>query len=106
MIKLGDYFFFQYFSKDSYAACPILKQSLGDNSNRYPQHMSLWKHKGLKLMTSLVNVSLKFKMLILQIHCYFLLEKCENFLQCKTFSHFSNKNNSVFDNVVGIYLTR
>ena len=44
-----------------------------------------------KLTTSLVNVSLKFKMLILQIHCYFLLEKCENLLHCKRFSHFSNK---------------
>ena len=59
-----------------------------------------------KLTTSLVNVSLKFKTLILQIHCYFLLEKCENLLQCKRFSHFSNKNNSVFDNVVSIYLKR
>ena len=28
----------------------------------------------------------------------FSLEKCENLLQhCKRFSHFSNKNNSVFD---------
>ena len=44
-----------------------------------------------KLTTSLVNVSLRFKTLILQIHCYFLLEKCENLLQCKRFSHFSNK---------------
>ena len=26
----------------------------------------------------------------------FLLEKCENLLHCKRFSHFSNKNNSVF----------
>ena len=69
----------------------------------------------LKLTTLLVNVSLKFKTLILQMHCYFLLEKCENLLhlekcenllQCKRFSHFSNKNNSVFDNLVGIYLTR
>ena len=57
-------------------------------------------------MMSLFNVSLKFKTLILQIHCYFLLEKCENLLQCKRFSHFSNKTDSVFDNVVSIYLTR
>ena len=28
-----------------------------------------------KLMTSLVNVLLKFKMLILQIHCYFFVGK-------------------------------
>ena len=44
-----------------------------------------------KLMTSLVNVSLKFQTLILQIHCYFLLKKCENPLHCKGFSHFFNK---------------
>ena len=28
-----------------------------------------------KLTTSLVNVSLKFQTLILQIHCYFFVEK-------------------------------
>ena len=44
-----------------------------------------------KLTTSLVNDSLKFQMAILQIHCYFLLKKCENPLQCKGFSHFINK---------------
>ena len=44
-----------------------------------------------KLTTSLVNVSLKFQTLILQIHCYFLLKKCENPLHCKGFSHFFNK---------------
>ena len=42
-----------------------------------------------KLTTSLVNVSLKFQTLILPIHCYFLLKKCEN--PCKGFSHFFNK---------------
>ena len=41
-----------------------------------------------KLTMSLVNVSLKFQPLILQIHCYFLLKKCENPLHCKGFSHF------------------
>ena len=62
-----------------------------------------------KLTTSLVNILLKFQTLILQIHCYFLLKKCENPLHCsakdshifstKTAkdSHiFSTKNNSVF----------
>ena len=44
-----------------------------------------------KLTTSLVNVSLKFQTLIIQIHCYFLLKKCENPLHCKGFSHFFNK---------------
>ena len=46
-----------------------------------------------KLTTSLVNVSLKFQTLILQIHCYFLLKKCENPLHCKGFSHFFNRKN-------------
>ena len=44
-----------------------------------------------KLTTSLVSVSLKFQTLILQIHCYFLLKKCENPLHCKGFSDFFNK---------------
>ena len=42
-----------------------------------------------KLTTSLVNDSLKFQMAILQIHCYFLLIKCEHLLPYKGFSHFS-----------------
>ena len=49
-----------------------------------------------KLTTSLVNVSLKFQMLIFQICQYFLLKKCEKLLQCKSFSHFSTQNISVF----------
>ena len=53
-----------------------------------------------KLTTSLVNVSLKFKTLILQIHCYFLFEK-----YAKDSHIFPTKNNSVFDNLVSIYLT-
>ena len=44
-----------------------------------------------KLTTLLVNVSLKFQMLISQIHQYFLLKKCEMLLHCKSFSHFFNK---------------
>ena len=54
-----------------------------------------------KLKMSLVNDSLKFQMAILQIHCYFLLKKCENPLH----SHFATKNNSVFAYIVRIYLT-
>ena len=67
------------------------------------------------LTMSLVNVSLKFQTLILQIHCYFLLKKCENPLHCKGFvrilctakdSHiFSTKNNSVFVTFADICLT-
>ena len=49
-----------------------------------------------KLTTSLVNVSLKFQMLISQIRQYFLLKKCEKLLQCKSFSHFINKKISVY----------
>ena len=44
-----------------------------------------------KLMTSLVNVSLKFQTLISHICQYFLLKKCEKLLHCKSFSHFFNK---------------
>ena len=60
-----------------------------------------------KLTTSLVNDSLKFQTLILQIHCYFLLKKCENPLQCSAKdSHiFSTKSNSVFVTLADICLT-
>ena len=44
-----------------------------------------------KLMTSLVNASLKFQTLISQVCQYFLLKKCEKLLQCKSFSHFFKK---------------
>ena len=50
----------------------------------------------LKLTTSLVEGSLKFKMLLSQICQYFLMKKFEKLLQCKSFSHFFNKNISVF----------
>ena len=43
----------------------------------------------LKLTTSFVKVLLKFKKLILQICCDFLLKNVRIF--CKRFSHFSNK---------------
>ena len=64
-----------------------------------------------KLTTSLVNVSLKFQTLILQIHSYFLLKKCENPLHVRILctakdSHiFSTKNNSVFVTLADICLT-
>ena len=52
-----------------------------------------------KLTTSLVNDSLKFQTLILQIHCYFLLKNAKD-------SHiFSTKNNSVFVTLADICLT-
>ena len=58
-----------------------------------------------ELTTSLVNVFLKFQTLISQICQYFLLKKCEKLLQCKSFSHFFNKNFSVFSYKVVKHLT-
>ena len=59
-----------------------------------------------KLTTSLVNVSLKFQTLILQIHCYFLLKKNVRILCTAKDSHiFSTKNNSVFVTLADICLT-
>ena len=45
---------------------------------------------------SLVNVSLKFQMLMSEICQYFLLRKCQKLLQCI----FSTKNISVFAYIV------
>ena len=44
-----------------------------------------------KLMTSLVNVLLKFQTLISQICQYFWLKKCVKLLHCKSSSHFFKK---------------
>ena len=49
-----------------------------------------------KLTVLLVNVLLKFLTLIYEIHQYYLLKICEKLLECKSFSHFFNKNISVF----------
>ena len=49
-----------------------------------------------KLTTSLVNISLKFQTLISEICQYFLLEKCEKLLHCKSFSHFFQQKISVY----------
>ena len=53
-----------------------------------------------KLTTSLVNVSLKFQMLISQIHQYFLLKKCEKLLQCKSVQ----KLFTFFQQKISVYL--
>ena len=58
-----------------------------------------------KLTTSLVNKTLKFQKLISEICHYFLLKKCEKLLQCKSLSHFFNKNFSVFGYKVIKHLT-
>ena len=55
-----------------------------------------------KLMTSLVNVSLKFQTLISDICQYFLLEKCEKLLHSLISS---TKNISVFGYKVIKHLT-
>ena len=54
---------------------------------------------------SLVNVSLKFQTLILQIHCYCLLKKCENPLHRILTFFQKKKNNSVFVTFADICLT-
>ena len=58
-----------------------------------------------KLTTSLINVSLKFKTLILQIHCYFCWKNVRIFCSAKNSHIFPTKHSSVFDHLVGIYLT-
>ena len=50
-----------------------------------------------KLVTSLVNETLKFQTLISQICQYFLLKKCESFCSAKASLIVSTKNFSVFD---------
>ena len=58
-----------------------------------------------KLMTSIVNVSLTFQTLISEIcQHFFCWKKCEKLLQCKSFSHFFNKNTNVFGYKVVIHL--
>ena len=58
-----------------------------------------------KLTMSLVKDSLKFQMAILQIHCYFLLKKCENPLHCKGFSHFfMQRVHTFFQQKITVYL--
>ena len=58
-----------------------------------------------KLTTSLFNVSLKSQTIISQKTPIFFLNGCEKLLQCKSFSHFSTKNVSVFGDKVVKHLT-
>ena len=57
-----------------------------------------------ELTTSFVNVSLKLKIYILQIHCYFGWNANDSHFSKKQKQKKTNKKNSVVDNVVGIYL--
>ena len=61
-----------------------------------PSYPEYWAQLFKKITASLVNETLKFQMLISQICQYFLLKKCEKFLQCKSFSHFFNKKYQCF----------
>ena len=58
-----------------------------------------------KLTTLLINVSLKFQIIISQIRQYFLLKKCEKLLHCKASPIFSTKNITVFGYKVAKHLT-
>ena len=84
--------------------CPLEIQSVLDISEVHPKLLiSQSKLSGpccSKLTMSLVNVSLKFQILIPEIRQYFLLKQCEKLLQCKSFSHFFNKSISIFSNKV------
>ena len=50
----------------------------------------------VSLTTSLRHQLVSICQLNYQIHCYFLLEKCENLLQCKRFSHFFQQKITVY----------
>ena len=66
----------------------------GNTPNNYRDPHRISSGPGCsKLTTLLVNVSLKFHMLIFNIHHCFLLKKCEKLLRV---SHFFNKNISLF----------
>ena len=58
-----------------------------------------------KLTTSLMNISLNFQTLISDVCQYFWLKNYEKLLHCKSFSHFFNKNISVFGYKVIKHLT-
>ena len=48
-----------------------------------------------KIKTLLVNISLKFQMLISEICQYYLLNKCKKLLHCQSFSHFFKKKKKI-----------
>ena len=64
----------------------------------YDASISLCKYLGrvvqsiVSLTASLRRQLVKYMWTLLSNTLLFLLEKCENFLQCKIFSHFFNKN--------------
>ena len=66
------------------------------------------KHAGarfLKLTTSfIVNISLKFKTSILEIHCHFLFEKCKN--HSHIFQQKINMDDKQTTQHVGVYVTQ
>ena len=60
---------------------------------------------GSKLTMSLVNVSLNFKLKYYKYTVIFCWKNVRIFCNAKDSHIFPTKNNSVFDNLVGIYLT-
>ena len=82
-----------YVSKHSVDPDQMLHLAASDMSLHCLYHTAKWvSGPGCpKLMTSLVNVSLKFRTLISEICHYFLLKKCEKLLQGKSFSYSFNK---------------
>ena len=74
------------------------------NKTRAPNKLHFWARL-FKTNKVVSNVSLKFQMLISEMCQYFLLKKCVKLLQCKSFSHFFNKNISVFSNKLVKHLT-
>ena len=80
--------------------------NLGCFSMFWRLHLSRKSGPGCsKLTMSLVNISLNFQKLISLMCQYFLLKNCEKLMHCKSFSHFSTKNFSVFGYEVVKHLT-
>ena len=84
--------------------CSLIQSEISEYQAALPFRSDLQSGPGCsKLTTSLVNVSLKFQMLISQICQYFLLRKCEK--RAKASLIFSTKNISVFGYKVLKHLT-
>ena len=86
--------------------CIFINKSAIDNTRNSDTFTKCFGAGCSKVMTSLVNVSLIFQTLISEIYQYFMLKTCEKLLHCKSFSHFSTKNSSVFSNKVVKHLMK
>ena len=70
-----------------------------------PPNTNTQTNPGFGLFVEIHLVSLKFQTLISEIIQYFMLKKCVKLLQCKSISHFFNKNISGFGYKVIKHLT-